>query len=234
MHEVVIFDKVSECFRRRPYSSLRDIFGRGEIIWALKDISFVVYKGEMFGIIGPNGAGKTTILKLIAGILKPDKGRVIVKGKVSNLIEIGVGFHEDLSVYENIFLSGTILGMSQREIKNKIDSIIDFSGLRQFLDMPVKFLSTGMFVRLGFSVAVHTDFDVLVVDEVLVVGDEEFQEKCFQKIEEIKKQNKTIIFASHNLNLIKKYCDRVMLIKDGYLKKIGSPAEVIEFYKRFL
>jgi ABC-type polysaccharide/polyol phosphate transport system ATPase subunit len=198
--------------------------------WALRDISFEVQKGDAFGIIGPNGAGKSTILKLLSGIMKPTKGQIDVYGKLSALIEVGAGFHEDLTGRENIFLNGTILGMQKEEIKRKLDEIIDFSGLEDFIDTPVKRYSSGMYARLGFAVAAHVNPDILIVDEVLSVGDAIFQKKCFSKMRSIIDGGATVIFVSHNLKAVAELCKNSLLLQKGQVVKRGSTKDVIQYY----
>lgn len=184
--------------------------------WALKGINLRIKKGECIGLYGPNGAGKSTILKLIASVTYPTKGSVNVIGRVAPLIEIGAGFHMDLTGRENIFINGAILGMSIKEIKRKMNNIIDFSELREFIDMPVKKYSSGMYLRLGFSIAVHSDADILLIDEILAVGDENFKNKCIKKLKEIKKDNnRTMIIVSHNKTLMEQLVDRIIYIKKG-------------------
>lgn len=196
--------------------------------WALEDISFEVKMGETLGIIGSNGSGKTTLLKLLNGILMPDKGRIEIRGKVGALIEIGAGFHPMLTGRENIYVNGTILGMSKKEIDKKFDDIVDFAGIGAFIDAPVKHYSSGMYVRLGFAIAVHCEPDILVIDEVLAVGDMEFQIKCFKKIDEFKNNNKNLIIVSHDMRVIKKICDRTILLNNGVLKYNGSADRAID------
>jgi len=199
---------------------------------ALNNISFKVAKGETLGIIGRNGAGKSTILGLIAGVLKPTVGKINVCGKVVGLLELQAGFHPDLTGYENIILNGILLGLTKKEILKKVDQIIDFSELKDFIDQPIRTYSSGMLARLGFSCAINIDADIILIDEVLAVGDIEFQKKCYQKIEEIKKQHKTIVFVSHDLDAVKKLCTRVILLDRGEIIKDGNPQEVIETYKK--
>jgi lipopolysaccharide transport system ATP-binding protein len=198
--------------------------------WALKDLSFEVKKGEALGIIGPNGAGKSTILKLLSGILKPNKGNMKVKGRLSALIEVGAGFHYDLTGRENIYLNGAILGMTRKEVDNKFDEIVDFSGLHDFIDTPVKRYSSGMYARLGFSVAAHLDPDVLLVDEVLSVGDLAFQSKCIEKMQSFIKRGTTIIFVSHNLEAVRRLCPNAIFLDKGIIGSAGSSREAIEYY----
>ncbi len=197
---------------------------------ALKNVSFEIYRKQTVGIIGKNGAGKSTILGLIAKVLKPSLGKVYVEGKVVGLLELEAGFHPDLTGYENIILNGILLGLTKSEILSKIDEIIEFSGLDGFIFQPLRTYSSGMLARLGFSVSVHIPADILLIDEVLAVGDLDFQKKCYKKIEEIKNKDKTIIFVSHDMDAITKICDRVILVKEGEIIKDGNPYEVVEYY----
>jgi lipopolysaccharide transport system ATP-binding protein len=199
---------------------------------ALNNVSFKVLKGETLGIIGRNGAGKSTILGLIAGVLKPTYGKINVYGKVVGLLELQAGFHPDLTGYENIILNGILLGLTRKEILAKVDQIIEFSELKNFINQPVRTYSSGMLARLGFSCAINIDADIILIDEVLAVGDIEFQKKCYQKIEEIKQQNKTIIFVSHDLDAVKNLCSRVIILEKGKIVKDGDPEEVVEIYKK--
>lgn len=196
----------------------------------LKDINFDIPKGEMWGIIGKNGAGKSTLLKLIAGIYKADSGSVSVNGKVSALIELGAGFHPDFSGRENVFINASILGFSKKNIHKVFDDIVSFAELEEFIDNPVRTYSSGMFMRLGFSIAVHVDPDILLVDEVLAVGDEAFGNKCKEKMESFKKSGKTIILVSHSLGDIEQWCDGVIWIDKGEIKEIGKSVKVIDSY----
>jgi lipopolysaccharide transport system ATP-binding protein len=201
---------------------------------ALENISFEVYKGECFGIIGRNGAGKSTLLGLIAGVLKPDKGEISVRGKISPLLELGAGFHPELTGRENIILNGILLGMTKREVLNKMDEIIEFSELGEFIDQPLRTYSSGMVARLGFSVVAHLDPDILLVDEILAVGDLNFQRKCMKKIESFRKNSVTIVIVSHSTEQIKRLCDRVMWIDEHKVKAIGNPDEVCRMYEESL
>jgi ABC-2 type transport system ATP-binding protein len=201
-----------------------------EDFWALKDISFEVPTGSTFGIIGSNGSGKSTLLKCLAGILTPDQGSITHRGKVVALLELGAGFHPDLSGRENIFLNGVILGMTQKEIEKKFDEIVAFSGLEEFIDTPVKNYSSGMTVRLGFAIAINVDPDILVIDEVLAVGDASFQLKSLEKIQELRKQGKTIIFVSHGLDQVEKLCETAAWIDQGSLKMVGPALDVVNEY----
>ena len=199
--------------------------------WAVRDVTFEVERGEALGIIGHNGAGKSTILKLLSNITTPTSGEIMINGRLAALIEIGSGFHPELTGRENIFLNGSILGMSRREIAEKLDDIIEFAGVREFIDTPVKRYSSGMYVRLGFSIAAHLDPDILLLDEVLAVGDATFQEKCLQRIGELEKIGTTIVFISHDLGAVERLCQRVILMKRGEIVLTGSPREVISAYQ---
>jgi lipopolysaccharide transport system ATP-binding protein len=215
----------SSLFRGRKTNPL----GENEF-WALDDVSFCVKRGEALGIIGRNGAGKSTMLKLLCGIMKPTSGNIKVNGTLSALIEVGAGFHADLTGRENIFLNGTILGMKKEQIKKKFDEIVDFSGLEDFLDTPVKRYSSGMYARLGFSVAAHVDPEILVVDEVLSVGDYSFQNKCLEKMQSILKSDTTVIFVSHNMKAVSDLCPQCILLERGKIVKNGPVDEVIDLY----
>jgi len=236
---------VSKMFRRGEiHDSLRDLLPAvaGKILryratrprdrefWALQDVSFEVDRGEAFGIVGHNGAGKSTILKILSRIMQPTKGRMIVHGRLSALIEVSAGFHQDLTGRENIYLNGTILGMSRKEIDSKLDAIIEFSGLQNFIDTPVKRYSSGMFARLGFSVAAHVDPEVLIVDEVLSVGDFVFQQKCVARMTEIIRGGTTVLFVSHNLNAVANLCQRSLLLDHGRVVSIGETRKVLADY----
>jgi lipopolysaccharide transport system ATP-binding protein len=199
-------------------------------VWALKDINFDIQEGEAVGIVGRNGAGKSTLLKILSRITKPSSGDIKLCGRVGSLLEVGTGFHPELTGRENIFLNGAILGMSKRDISLRLDEIISFSGVERYLDTPVKRYSSGMKVRLGFAVAAHLEPEILIVDEVLAVGDYLFQKKCLGKLESVGKEGRTVIFVSHNLNLVNKFCSRALLIEDGELVKDGSVPDVIDQY----
>ncbi len=201
-----------------------------EEFWALKDINFEINKGDRVGIIGRNGAGKSTLLKILSRIVKPTSGRIEYDGKMASLLEVGTGFHGDLTGRENIYLNGSILGMTKSEIDSKFDEIVAFSEIEQFLDTPVKRYSSGMYVRLAFSVAAHLDPEILIVDEVLAVGDSVFQKKCIDKMADIAKQGRTILFVSHNFATINALCDRAILLEKGRLTNDGSVAEVFTQY----
>ena len=202
-----------------------------EDFWALKGISFNVKEGEVVGIIGANGAGKSTLLKILSQITPPTEGEIVLRGRVGSLLEVGTGFHPELTGRENIFLNGAILGMKRKEIAKKFDEIVEFAGIEKFLDTPVKYYSSGMYVRLAFAVAAHMESDILFVDEVLAVGDAEFQKKCLGKMEEITKgEGRTILFVSHNLEAIKRLCNRCILLRAGEIVKSGNTREVVDYY----
>jgi ABC-type polysaccharide/polyol phosphate transport system ATPase subunit len=236
------FNHVSKIYRvrqevtggraRHPLARVWQSLRRSKEFWALRDVSFEVERGEALGIIGHNGAGKSTILKLLSNITAPTAGEIKINGRLSALIEVGSGFHPELTGRENVYLSGSILGMRRREITKKLDSIIDFAGVRQFIDTPVKRYSSGMYVRLGFSIAAHLDPDILLLDEVLAVGDSAFQSKCLQRINELKQSGTTIVFISHDLSAIERLCDRVLLMDHGRVAASGAPEEVIAHYQR--
>jgi len=200
--------------------------------WALQDLSFEVRQGEAFGIIGQNGAGKSTALKILSRIMTPSKGRLLVHGRLCALIEVTAGFHPDLTGRENIFLNGTILGMTKPEIQSKLDQIIAFSGIEEFIDTPVKRYSSGMYARLGFSVAAHVDPEVMLVDEVLSVGDYVFQNKCVQRMKEVVSSGATVVFVSHNLKTVAEFCDRCLLLDRGRAVMTGPTQEVVSSYLR--
>ena len=198
--------------------------------WALKDVSFNINAGEAVGIIGRNGAGKSTLLKILSKITHPTSGRIELDGRVASLLEVGTGFHPELTGRENIFLNGTILGMSRAEINKKLDAIVDFSGVEKFLDTPVKHYSSGMYVRLAFSVAAYLEPEILVVDEVLAVGDAEFQRKCLGKMSEVADKGRTVLFVSHNMGAIKTLCNSAVLLDSGQVVTQGRPDDVISAY----
>ncbi len=202
-----------------------------EDFWALKDISFEVKQGEVLGIIGRNGAGKSTLLKILSRITEPTTGKVTLKGRVASLLEVGTGFHPELSGRENIFLNGAILGMSRAEIKRKFDEIVDFSGVEKFLDTPVKRYSSGMYVRLAFSVAAHLEPEILIIDEVLAVGDAEFQKKCLGRMKDVSvNDGRTVLFVSHNMTAVRSLCNKGLLIKNGTVAMMGAANYVVDNY----
>lgn len=202
----------------------------GNILWALQNISFEVAAGEKIGIIGKNGSGKSTLLKVLSRITHPVEGRAVVHGRISSLLEVGTGFHPELTGRENIYLNGTILGMKKKEIDQRFDEIVEFSGVEKFLDTPVKRYSSGMRVRLAFSVAAHLEPEILIIDEVLAVGDSEFQDKCLHKMKDIGKSGRTVLFVSHNMGAILQLCERVLWLEKGTIKRDGSAQEVITSY----
>jgi lipopolysaccharide transport system ATP-binding protein len=201
-----------------------------EEFWALKDVSLEVKRGETIGIIGRNGAGKSTLLKVLSRITEPTVGKVLIKGRLASLLEVGTGFHPELTGRENIFLNGAILGMKKNEIKKKFDDIVSFAEVEKFVDTPVKRYSSGMYVRLAFAVAAYLEPDILMVDEVLSVGDAVFQKKCLGKMGDIAHQGRTVLFVSHNMGAISRLCNRVVLLESGSLKKDGTCSEVISIY----
>ncbi|WP_420367378.1 ABC transporter ATP-binding protein [Curtobacterium sp. L1-20] len=233
----VTVENVSKRFRmyKERNDSLKSMVMRGkksvhEDFWALKDVSFEVPQGTTFGLIGKNGSGKSTLLKCLAKILWPEEGSITARGKQASLLEVGSGFHPELSGRENVFLNGSILGMSRKEVTRKFDEIVSFSGVGHFIDQPVKNYSSGMYVRLGFSVAVAVTPDVLVVDEVLAVGDATFQKRCRTKFKEMKEEGRTIILVSHSMNTVKDMCDEVAWLNEGELKMIGKTNDVVKAY----
>jgi ABC-type polysaccharide/polyol phosphate transport system ATPase subunit len=201
-----------------------------DIIWAVRDISFEVQKGEVVGIIGRNGAGKSTLLKILSRVTEPTGGRAVIRGRISSLLEVGTGFHPDLTGRENIYMNGTILGMTKREIDRKFDEIVDFSGVEKFLDTPIKRYSSGMQVRLAFSVAAHLEPEILIVDEVLAVGDAEFQKKCLGKMEDVANLGRAVLFVSHQLGAIQRLCARSIVMQEGRLTFDGITSEAVGFY----
>lgn len=213
----------------------RIVKGKTEFVWALKDINFQVNRGERFGIIGKNGAGKSTLLKILSRVASPTKGSVKVKGRVASLLEVGTGFHPELTGRDNIFLNGSILGMTQSEIKSKFDSIVDFSGVERYIDTPVKRYSSGMYVRLAFAVAAHLEPEILIVDEVLAVGDAEFQKKCLGKMHDVSEnEGRTVLFVSHNLQAIKNLCQKTVILNNGELFASGPTAETLNSYNELV
>ena len=203
-----------------------------EDLWALKDVSFEIEQGDRIGIIGRNGAGKSTLLKILSRITEPTSGRIAIKGRVASLVEVGTGFHPELTGRENIYLNGAILGMSKAEIKRKFDEIVAFSEVEKFLDTPVKRYSSGMYVRLAFAVAAHLEPEILIVDEVLAVGDVAFQKKCLGKMEDVGKEGRTVLFVSHNMATIKQLCTKGIMLENGLVRYQGGIRNVIESYER--
>jgi len=201
-----------------------------EEFWALRDINFEIQPGDRVGIIGRNGAGKSTLLKILSRITEPTTGRFTTRGRVASLLEVGTGFHPELTGRENIYLNGAILGMSRADVKRQFDAIVNFSGVEKFLDTPVKRYSSGMYVRLAFSVAAHLEPDILIVDEVLAVGDAEFQKKCLGKMEDVGKEGRTVVFVSHNMGAVKRLCDRGMVVDCGRASELSQVDTIISQY----
>lgn len=233
---VTLRDAITNIFKN-PFSFLKTkakgVLGieTKEIFWALKDVNFEVMKGEVVGIIGHNGAGKSTLLKILSQITPPTTGEIRINGTVGSLLEVGTGFHPELTGRENIFLNGAILGMKKKEIVKKFDEIVKFAGIEKFLDTPVKYYSSGMYVRLAFSVAAHMETDILIIDEVLAVGDSEFQKKCLGKMEDItKNEGRTILFVSHNMATVKSLCKKCFLFDGGKIVASGETDKVIDIY----
>src|SRR3954470_13520798 len=245
---VIIFDHVFKKFARgEQHTTLRDLIPalisswwnkkkideqalKGEEFWAVNDVSFSVPRGEALGIIGPNGSGKSTILKLLSGILRPDRGTYSVKGRLSALIEVGAGFHPDLTGRENVYLNGSILGMTRKEISSKFNKIVEFAGVEEFIDTPVKRYSSGMAVRLGFAVSAFIEPDVLLVDEVLAVGDTEFRNRCADRMEKMRRDGVTMVLVSHNLNEVRNLCERTLMLFKGQVLMEGPSQKVLEKY----
>lgn len=240
MSAAVSFDDVSKRFvlrHERAYTVLESVIGlvkptrrSTEEFWALREVSFEIVAGETFGIIGPNGAGKSTVLKLMARILEPTSGQVAVKGRISPLLELGAGFHPELTGRENVYLNAALFGVSQAEAQDRYDEIVEFSELKDFIDAPLKHYSSGMYMRLGFAVAANIIPDVLLVDEFLAVGDEAFQKKCLSKIEEFRREGRTIVFVSHSLSTVEDLCSRALWLDHGRVEAIGPTADVVERY----
>lgn len=222
----VFFDKANTLkerllfFNRNSYESRK----------ILKDINLSVHHGEVVALVGTNGSGKSTLLKLMTQIIYPTKGKISIKGKLVSLLELGAGFHQDFSGRENIYFNASIFGLNRREIDERLDDIIRFSELEEYIDNPIRTYSSGMYMRLAFSIAINVDADILLIDEILAVGDEHFQTKCYNKLEELKKQGKTIVIVTHNLNVVKKFCDRTVWLYDGRIKMDGNSKEVVEAY----
>ena len=239
------FDQVSKQYRLGAQGTLRGtdaaLFRRHQgtgdgrqTLWAIRDATFRIAPGESLGLIGPNGSGKTTTLKLLSRITQPTRGQIHVPGKVSALIEVGAGFHPELTGRENIYLNGAILGLRRQEITQKLEAIIAFSELERFIDTPVKRYSSGMYVRLGFAIAAHVEPDILLVDEVLAVGDAAFRQKCIARMEELRQTGITILFVSHNMHMVKRLCDRALFLWEGRVLQDGTPGEVISAYEQLL
>lgn len=224
--------KAKNIFRRIRHPLTSPSQNQFEEFWALKDISFDVEEGDRLGIIGRNGAGKSTLLKILSRITEPTKGSVTIHGRITSLLEVGTGFHQELTGRENIFLNGAILGMSQKEIRSKFDEIVAFAEIERFLDTPVKRFSSGMYTRLGFAIAAHLDPDILIVDEVLAVGDISFQEKCLKKLNSLSNQGRTILFVSHDIGSVLTLCNKGILLENGMIKTMGSADQCVNAYMR--
>jgi lipopolysaccharide transport system ATP-binding protein len=224
--ETMLRERVAS-FLRSPFSREQD---RGEILWALQDVSFSIKEGEVVGIIGRNGAGKSTLLKVLSKITHPTSGRMKVAGRVASLLEVGTGFHEELTGRENIYLNGSILGMKRREVEEKLDAIVSFAGVERFVDTPIKRYSSGMRLRLGFAVAAHLDPDVLIIDEVLAVGDAGFQKKCLRVMEDLRSGGRTVLFVSHNMAAVENLCSRGIWIDNGRIREDGQTRGIIQSY----
>jgi ABC-type polysaccharide/polyol phosphate transport system ATPase subunit len=244
-HPAVIFEHVRQRFRviRERPDTLREMFSniyrrsRGSHYYdfeALKDVSFEIFPGEMVGIVGRNGSGKSTLLKIIAGVYTATSGRVVVNGSIAPLIELGAGFHHELTGRENILLNGLLLGLSKQEIVARQAKIIDFAELGEFIDSPVKQYSSGMYMRLAFAVATEVDPDILLIDEILGVGDAAFQQKCVARIEDFKKRNKTIVYVSHSLETVAKLCTRALLLEQGIVLADGKPGYILDRYQKLM
>jgi lipopolysaccharide transport system ATP-binding protein len=222
--------------RQDPYLKIgeendRTAMSDNQYVWALKDIDFKVKKGEVLGIIGRNGAGKSTLLKILSRTTTPTNGTIKLKGRVASLLEVGTGFHPELSGRDNIFLNGAILGMTKTEIRRKFDDIVDFAGVERYIDTPVKRYSSGMYVRLAFAVAAHLDQEILIVDEVLAVGDVEFQRKCLGKMKDVSdKEGRTVLFVSHNMQAVKQLCNNCIILRNGRLADIGDVTSTVNNY----
>lgn len=223
----VYFDRANTLKERILFMSRNSKKEKREI---LKDINLKIRKGEVVGLIGVNGSGKSTLLKLMTKIIYPNKGDITTNGKLTSLLELGAGFHPDFSGRENIYFNSSIFGLTRKEIDQKIDDIITFSELKDFIDNPVRTYSSGMYMRLAFSVAINVNAEILLIDEILSVGDEHFQEKCFKKIEELKKEGKTIVFVSHGMSSVKRFCTRAVWLHQGEIKMDGKTEEVVKTY----
>jgi len=237
----IAVDRVSQRFRvsSQPYRTLKDlVVARGKAatteVWALRDVSLQAEPGEALGLVGRNGSGKTTLLRLLSGIFRPTSGRVAAGGRIGSLLELGAGFHPDFSGRENVYLNGSIHGLSRARIRELMDEIVAFAELERFIDLPVRTYSSGMYMRLGFSVAAHIEADILLLDEVFAVGDEDFQRKCFAKIAEFKRRGGTIVFVSHDARAVERLCDRAVLLRQGEVAFDGTTREAIARYRRLL
>ncbi len=231
----ILVDDVHKQFRLRHTHSIKETFVAAmkrkrltSEFQALDGVSFEIGEGESVALLGYNGSGKSTMLKLISGVLRPDQGKVLTRGRVAGLIEVGAGFHPDLSGRENIYLNAAILGMTKKEIEQRFEAIVEFSEIERFIDTEVKHYSSGMFLRLAFSVAIHTEVDVLLIDEILSVGDEPFQRKCLARVRELHAQGKTLVVVSHDLNMVSDLCERGILLRDGKVRFDGPSKQAVE------
>jgi lipopolysaccharide transport system ATP-binding protein len=247
MEDAIIIENVSKRYKKyllRSHTTLksaiinwllsRDESRKREYIEALRGINLRIKRGTILGIIGRNGSGKTTLLKLVAGILKPDSGKISVNGRISAIIELGAGFHPEFTGRENIFINGIILGLTKKQIREKFDEIVQFAELEEFIDAPLRTYSSGMCARLGFSIAVNVDPDVLLIDEVLAVGDAAFAKKCLERMEDFKRRQKTILLVTHNLSLAESWCNQILWLDKGIQSAYGKPEECIKLYKQSL
>ena len=224
-------NKKDDPFQKIGERNIQNRSGKSDHIWALKDINLDVQEGDVLGIIGKNGAGKSTLLKILSRITSPTTGITKIKGRIASLLEVGTGFHPELTGRENIYLNGAILGMTKREITAKLDEIIDFSGIERYIDTPVKRYSSGMYVRLAFAVAAHLEPEILLIDEVLAVGDYSFQKKCLGKMRDVSRQGRTVLFVSHNLGSIRDLCDNAVLLEDGMIKYHDTSPNTVKAYR---
>ena len=233
----ITINHVAKLFRRQKQKTFKEflpaLFGgksTSETFWALEDVNFEIKKGESFGIIGPNGSGKSTLLKLIAGVTQPTKGKLTVNGRLAPLIELGAGFHPELTGRENVFLNGVILGLTRRQIMTKFKDIVDFAELWEFIDQPIKHYSSGMYLRLAFAVAIHTDPEILLIDEILAVGDAAFQAKCDIRMKQFHDQGKTIVIVTHDLKTVSSFCQRAAYISRGRQLAVGPAPDIVNQY----
>ncbi len=234
MAEAIIVEGVTKSFKLANHKTMKKLVVNAakrrplsRSFTAVEDVSFTLEQGESIGLMGLNGSGKSTLLKLISGVMSPDRGQVLTRGRIAGLIEVGAGFHPDLSGHENIYLNGAILGMSEKEIDNKFDDIVKFSEMRKFLDSEVRHYSSGMFMRLAFSVAVHTECDIFLIDEMLAVGDQPFKRKCMRKIRELKEAGKTMVFVSHNPKQVMRLCSRGLVLEQGRVIFEGTAEDAV-------
>jgi lipopolysaccharide transport system ATP-binding protein len=237
--DAIVVKDVSKCFRiprekkRTVYENVLGIikgnFGYEEF-WALRDVDFTVKRGETFGVIGPNGSGKSTLLKILARVLYPENGSVAINGRLAPFLELGVGFQPELTAHDNVYLYGSILGLMRKELNGKYEEIFEFAELKRFENVKLRNFSSGMYVRLAFSTAIQADPDILLLDEILAVGDEHFQKKCTDKIEEFRRSGKTIVFVSHDLDAVKKLCRKTLLLNGGEVVALGETGEIVEEY----